>query len=279
MGDPRSDGGVRGELEGQVALITGGSAGIGLATALRFAEEGASVAILARGEERLREAAAQIDEACGSGRALPIVCDVTDESALIAAFQRTLERFGRLDILVNNAGGPSIPAMAEHVTLAQWRSTHDVHVLGYFLAAREAIRTFRRQDRPGSIVFIASDNAVRASKEFVHYNTAKAAELHMARCLADEYGPYGIRVNSILPGAVFGSSAFWTPAMRAARAKRHGVAPEQLEEKYAQSVALRVIILPEEVAEVALFLAGPRSAKMTGAALSIDGGGPAGFVR
>ncbi len=268
-----------GELEGKVALITGGSSGIGLATARRFAQEGARVAILARGRERLQAAADQIDQAWGEGSALPIACDVTDEAGLIAAYQQILEEFGNLDIVVNNGGGAAAPAMAEDLSLDEWRRTHDVHVLGYFLVAREAIRAFRRRERPGNIVFIASDNAVRASKEFLHYNTAKAAELHMARCLADEYGPYGIRVNTILPGAVFGSSAFWTPDLRAARARRHGVAPEELEEKYAQSVALRVVILPEEVAEVALFLAGPRSAKMTGTALSIDGGGPAGFVR
>ena len=110
-------------------------------------------------------------------------------------------------------------------------------------------------------------------------NSSKAAVLQMARSIANEFGKYKIRANSVLPGAVFGGSKMWTPELRAARAKIHGFAPDQLEEEYKKNNALGVIIDPTEIAEVVVFLASDKSAKMTGAALVIDGGGLGGYVR
>jgi NAD(P)-dependent dehydrogenase (short-subunit alcohol dehydrogenase family) len=129
------------------------------------------------------------------------------------------------------------------------------------------------------MVFVVSDNAVRVSSGLLAYNVAKAAELHMARCIADECGPDGIRVNSILPGAVFGRSGFWSDEFRAQRAAAHAFDPTKLEEEYKQHTALREIILPEEVTDLILFLASSRAEKITGAAVSIDAGGKAGYVR
>ena len=154
-----------------------------------------------------------------------------------------------------------------------------VHATGYFLIAREAINYFISKNKKGTIVFIISDNAVKPSKNMIAYNVAKACELHMARCIADECGQYGIRINSILPGAVFGSSSFWTNEYRKARAEVHGFKPEKLEEEYKKNSALSVVIDPDEVAELALFLASDRSSKITGAAISIDGGGRTGYMR
>ncbi len=101
----------------------------------------------------------------------------------------------------------------------------------------------------------------------------------MARTIANEFGQYHIRANSVLPGAVFGGSAMWTPELRAARAKIHGFDPGLLEEEYKKNNALGVIIDPTEIAELVVFLASDRSAKMTGNALVIDGGGLGGYVR
>ena len=270
--------GSEGEFAGRVVLVTGGSSGIGLAAARRFAEAGARVAILARGEERLRRAAEEIDSRCGKGTALPLVCDVTHEAAVIQAFGDTLERLGRLDVVVSNAGSIRFGPM-EELTLAAFQEMLDVHCTGYFLVAREAVRVFKRQGQGGNIVFVVSDNAIRPSRGLLAYCVAKAGELHMARCLAEECGSLGIRVNSVLPGAVFGDSALWTPEFRANRAARHGFDPARLEEEYKKNNALGVVIDPQEVAELILFLASERAAKITGAAVSLDGGGTASYVR
>ena len=266
------------ELSGKAALITGGSSGIGLATALRFAEEGARVAIAARDESQLSAARAEIEALAGEGNALAIPCDVTQEEQVIAAFDAVLAAFGRLDIVVNNAGH-IYTAAVEDTPLDEFQRLMDVHVTGYFLVARQAVRVFKRQPQGGVMVFVVSDNAVKPSHDLMAYNVAKAAELHMARCIADECGRYNIRVNSVLPGAVFGRSQFWSPEFRRARASIHGFDPDRLEEEYKKKTALGVVILPEEVAEAVLFLASDRSAKMTGTALSIDGGGATGYVR
>jgi NAD(P)-dependent dehydrogenase (short-subunit alcohol dehydrogenase family) len=266
------------EFKDKTVLITGGSSGIGLAAAKKFAQEGANIAILARGQERLEKAAQEIAKHSAQEKVLPIACDVSDEQGMINAFSQIVDTFGRLDILVNNAGsGKSAPI--EDTTLALWNEMIAVHATGYFLAAREAVRTFKRQGGGGVMVFVVSDNAVRPSKNFIAYNAGKAAELHMARCIADECGPDGIRVNSILPGAVFGGSDFWTPELRKKRADMYGFDPDHLAEEYKKNAALNVVIDPNEVADVILFLASEQTSKITGAVISIDGGGKGGYVR
>jgi NAD(P)-dependent dehydrogenase (short-subunit alcohol dehydrogenase family) len=206
------------------------------------------------------------------------MCDVRREADVLAAFQKTLQHFGQIDILVCNAG-IVYSAPIEETSLEIWQDIIDTNCTGYFLAAKEAIRTFKRQGKGGVIVFISSDNSIKPSKHALAYNVSKAAVNHMARCIADECGSDGIRINTILPGAVFGNSAFWTPEFRAKRAAIHGFDPHNLEEEYKRATALGVIILPEEVADLALFLASDRAAKITGALVSIDGGGASGYAR
>jgi NAD(P)-dependent dehydrogenase (short-subunit alcohol dehydrogenase family) len=266
------------ELKGKVALITGGSSGIGFATAYLFAQQGAKIAILARGETKLNQASDEIKATFGTGISFPIVCDVRDEKQVENAFARTLDVFGALDIVVSNAGYVRYAPFLD-TSLDLWQDMMAIHSTAYFLVAREAVRCFKEQNAQGTIVFIISDNAIKPSKEMLAYNVAKASELHMARCIADECGYLGVRINSILPGAVFGGSAFWTDDYREARAKIHGFKAENLEEEYKKNSALNVVIEPEEVAEITLFLASERSKKITGAVMSIDGGGRTGYVR
>jgi len=266
------------DFKGKVVLITGGSSGIGLASAIKFAQQGANVAILARGTERLASATQEIAKAAPNSQVMQLVCDISNEQMVQEAFGKLVQQFKRLDIVVNNAGtGANAPF--EETSLELWQEMIDVHCTGYFLVAREAVRTFIRQKTGGVMVFVVSDNAIKPSKNLLAYNVAKAAELHMARCIAEECGHYGIRVNSILPGAVFGRSAFWTPQFRKGRASIHGFDPAKLEEEYKKNTALGVIIDTDEVADLILFLASEKSAKMTGTAISIDGGGTAGYVR
>jgi len=131
----------------------------------------------------------------------------------------------------------------------------------------------------GSMVFVASKNAVAAGKGAAAYSAAKAAELHMARCLAEEGGPYKIRVNSVLPDAVIQGSAIWSSEWKEARARQYGISVEDLGKYYSQRNVLKAEIYPEDLAEAIAFLAGPRSAKTTGAMLSVDGGVSASFAR
>jgi NAD(P)-dependent dehydrogenase (short-subunit alcohol dehydrogenase family) len=269
---------TRGDLVGKVSLITGGASGIGLAISKRFAREGAQIAVFDFNPERLQKACEEVAQIGGSENVLPVACDITNEESVIAAVNQTVSHFGRLDIAVNNAGvSKSVPS--DECTLADWKWIMDVNATGSFLVSREAIKVFKKQGTGGALVYINSDDSLKPSRHFLAYNASKAAQLHMARTIANEFGPWKIRANSILPGAVFGNSGIWSPEMRAARAKVHGFSPDQLEEDYKKHNTLGVIIDPDEIAELAVFLASDRSAKMTGAALVIDGGGLGGFVR
>ena len=207
-----------------------------------------------------------------------IQCDVRKENDIQNAISLVMERFKRIDIVVNNAG-ITYSAPIEETSLDVWENLNAVNNTGYFLIAREAFKIFKKQKTGGVFVFVASDNSLKPSKNSVAYNVSKAAELQLSRTIAEEGGKYGIRSNCVLPGAVFGISSLWTDEYRNARAKVHGFDPSLLEEEYKKANALGVIIYPEEVAEVILFLACDKSAKMTGNALVIDGGGTGSYVR
>jgi NAD(P)-dependent dehydrogenase (short-subunit alcohol dehydrogenase family) len=165
------------------------------------------------------------------------------------------------------------------MSLSDWERMFGVLVTGYFLAARETFRVLKAQGRGGQIVFIASKNALAPGANATAYSAAKAAELHMARCLAEEGGAAGIRVNSICPDAVLEGSSIWNSEWRAQRAKEYGIAPEQLDEFYRKRNTLKVSVYTEDIAEAALFLVSARSAKTTGAVLTVDGGVPSAYVR
>jgi len=196
-----------------------------------------------------------------------------------AAFALAVERFGGVDIAVSNAGVASSAAI-EDTTLEEWQRNHAVLVTGYFLVAREAFRLMRAQDRGGSIVFVASKNALVASRNASAYSSAKAAELHLARCLAEEGGSAGIRVNTVNPDAVLQGSRIWDSRWRQERADAYGIAPDDLEEHYRRRTALGVNILPADVAQAVVHFASPaRSGKSTGNLLNVDGGVSAAYAR
>lgn len=277
MNDDRANRG-EGELTGKVALITGAASGIGLAITRRFLREQASVAMVDFDIEKLNRSKDELLKMDDTARILSVRCDITNEADVVSAVQGIADHFGQLNIAVNNAG-VSVSVPSDECTLEQWNWVMNVNCTGSFLISREAIKAFKRQVSGGALVFINSDNALKPSKHFLAYNASKAAALQMARTIANEFGQYHIRANSVLPGAVFGGSAMWTPELRAARAKIHGFEPELLEEEYKKNNALGVIIDPVEIAELVVFLASDRSAKMTGNLLVIDGGGLGGYAR
>ena len=267
-----------GELAGKVALITGAASGIGLAITRRFVKEQALVAMVDLNVEKLHETRNELLKMDVDAQILSVPCDITSEENVVSAVKTIADHFGRLNIAVNNAG-VSVSVPSDECTLEQWNWVMNINCTGSFLISREAIKVFKGQTDGGALVFINSDNSLKPSKHFLAYNTSKAAVLQMARTIANEFGQYNIRANSVLPGAVFGGSKMWTPELRAARAKIHGFEPELLEEEYKKNNALGVIIDPAEIAELVVFLASDRSAKMTGNALVIDGGGLGGYVR
>jgi rhamnulose-1-phosphate aldolase/alcohol dehydrogenase len=263
-----------GELQGAVALVTGVAGGIGRAISERLAAAGACVVGFDLDEGGARDALDVLGD-----RGLAVGGDVTSEDAVAAAFRAAVERFGGIDIVVSNAGVAS-SAPVEETTLAEWERNHAILGTGYFLVAREAFRVLRAQDRGGSIVFIASKNALVAGRNAAAYSSAKAAELHLARCLAEEGGGAGIRVNTVNPDAVLQGSRIWGSAWREERAAAYAIEPSQLEEHYRKRTTLGVNVLPEDVAEAVLHFASPaRSSKSTGNVLNVDGGVAAAYTR
>jgi rhamnulose-1-phosphate aldolase/alcohol dehydrogenase len=265
-------------MVGKIALVTGAAGGIGAATAARLLAEGACVMLTDRDAEGLKVVQDELAGRFSSDVVASCVCDVTDEEQVGAAFASTALAFGGLDILVANAGLAS-SASLEETTLALWRKNYDVLVEGYFLAARSAFPLMRLQ-KGGAIVFIGSKNALAATPNAAAYASAKAAALHLARCLALEGGGDGIRVNVVNPDAVIRGSKIWDGDWRQERAGAYGLDPgEELEDFYRNRSLLKRDVLPEDIAEAVLFLASERAAKSTGNIINVDGGNAQAFTR
>jgi rhamnulose-1-phosphate aldolase/alcohol dehydrogenase len=262
------------ELQGKVALVTGGAGGIGRAILATLTDAGACVVAFDLDKDGAEDAVAEYGD-----DGLAVAGDVTSEEAVADAFAATVDAFGGLDVVVSNAGIASSAAL-EETTLAEWNRNHAILGTGYFLVAREAFRVLKRQGAGGSIVFIASKNALVAGKNAAAYSSAKAAELHLARCLAEEGGADGIRVNTVNPDAVLQGSKIWGSSWREERAAAYDIDPEELDEHYRQRNTLKVSILPHDIAEATLHFASEhRSGKSTGNLLNVDGGVPAAYSR
>lgn len=261
------------DLAGRIAFVTGGAGGIGSAVCEALTEEDA-VAVVADLDV---EGSQRVVRELGSGRA--VYLDVTSEEAVITAYQETVLAYGGVDIVVSNAGLAS-SAPVEETSVRMWDHNHNVLTKGYFLVAREAFKVLKPQGIGGGLVFVASKNAMMGGKNASAYSTAKAAELHLARCLAEEGGAFGIRVNTVNPDAVLQGSKIWQSSWREERARSYGIKPEELEEHYRQRTTLKVNIYPEDIAQAVLFFASVnRSGKSTGNVLNVDGGVAAAYPR
>jgi rhamnulose-1-phosphate aldolase/alcohol dehydrogenase len=255
------------ELAGEVALITGGAGGIGSAVARSLASEGACVVACDLDEEGAREVAKRLPQPGIAARA-----NVTDEGEVARAYRRAILEFGGVDVVVSNAGLAS-SAPIEETSVEMWDKNHAVLAKGYFLVSREAFRVMKEQGIGGSLIFVASKNAMAAGKNASAYSSAKAAELHLARCLAEEGGPEHIRVNTVNPDAVLSGSRIWGSSWREERAAAYGIKPEELEEYYRKRNVLKVNVLPENIADAVLhFASEARSSRSTGNVLNVDGG-------
>ncbi len=265
-------------LAGRVAFITGGAGGIGRATAERLASEGACVILADIDEAALENTKGDFEKRFSADAVRTVKLDVTHEDAVLRAFAEASVEFGGIDILVSNAGIASSAAV-EDTTLAMWNKNIDILATGYFLVSREAFRLFRRQKLGGNVVFVASKNGLASSPNASAYCTAKAAEIHLARCLALEGADAGIRVNTVNPDAVLRGSKIWNGEWREQRAASSKIEVDDLEEHYRKRSMLKLNVFPEDIAEAIFFLASDASAKSTGNIINVDAGNAQSFTR
>lgn len=265
-------------LAGQIALVTGGAGGIGCATANRLLREGACVVLADIDEAALASANDELAKVYGKDFVRPVLINVTSEHQVISGFAETAVEFGGIDILVSNAGLAS-SAPIEETTLALWNKNMDILSTGYFLVSREAFRLFRAQKIGGNVVFVASKNGLAASPNAAAYCTAKAAEIHLARCLALEGAEAQIRVNVVNPDAVLRGSKIWTGEWKEQRAAAYKMSTDDLEEHYRSRSMLKRSVFPEDIAEAIYFLASDMSAKSTGNIINVDAGNAQSFTR
>ncbi|KQR35855.1 short-chain dehydrogenase [Rhizobium sp. Leaf155] len=265
-------------LAGRVAFITGGAGGIGRSTAERLASEGACVVLADIDESALESTKGDFEKRFSADAVRTVKLDVTKEDAVLGAFAEASVEFGGIDILVSNAGIAS-SAPVEDTTLAMWNKNIDILATGYFLVSREAFRLFRRQKLGGNVVFVASKNGLASSPNASAYCTAKAAEIHLARCLALEGADAGIRVNTVNPDAVLRGSKIWNGEWREQRAASSKIEVDDLEEHYRKRSMLKLNVFPEDIAEAIFFLASDASAKSTGNIINVDAGNAQSFTR
>ena len=265
-------------LAGRVAFVTGSAGGIGRATAERLLSEGACVVLADIDKEGLKLAHEELARHFTPDVVRSVYLNVTDEAGVAAGYSEASVEFGGIDILVSNAGIAS-SASIETTELSMWNRNIDILATGYFLVSREAFRLFRRQKLGGNVVFVASKNGLAASPNASAYCAAKAAEIHLARCLALEGAEAGIRVNTVNPDAVLRGSKIWNGEWREQRAASSNLKVDELEEHYRKRSLLKLNVLPEDIAEAVYFLASDASAKSTGNIINVDAGNAQSFTR
>ncbi len=247
--------GIYKNLEGKRVVITGGASGIGLATAKRFIDEGAKVAIIDWNQEELDKVLTNIPELKGGVHA-----DVSNPDAIKTAFKKIDEILEGLDILISNAG-ISFRKPFLKIEYEQWSKVLRVNLDGMFLCAKEAITRMKKQ-RSGVVLFTASTNGIKGHPFYADYNSSKAGVILLTKSLALEFAPW-LRVNAICPGYVL------TPMQKAE------YTPEMLKVVNSK-IPLNRHAEPEEVANLFAFLASSEAAYITGQAIAIDGGETAG---
>lgn len=244
-------------LTGKVAVVTGSSRGLGLASAAALLREGCRVTICARGEARLNEAAAELQTL---GGVLPVVADLSTAEGVESVVSRTIDAFGGLDILVNNVGLARGAGIAD-TTDAEWSDAFNQTLFPAIRASRLAVPHMRRRGG-GSIVMIASIWG-RESGGRMTYNAVKAAEISLAKSMARELAPDNIRVNSVAPGSISFPGGTWY--------RRQQEDPAGMADFVSRELPFGRFGRPEEVGAVVAFLVSPRASWISGASVPVDG--------
>ena len=254
------------QLNGQTALVTGASQGLGKVIATRLAQEGALVVLAARSRERLQETAAEIEAAGGTALVAPT--DLTQRAEVDALAQRIEAEVGALDVIVANSGISGPTAELWNVTPDEWEETIRVNVTGTFLLCH-ALLPAMVERRSGSVVVIGSTTGKRPMYGRTPYAASKLALVGLVRSLAVELGPHGVRVNLISPGAVAGPRI---EAVIRDQARAAGVSYDEFLAEAKDITPLRRLVPPEDVAAAAVFLASDASASTTGEDINVSGG-------
>ena len=251
------EGVVAGRLVGRIAVVTGAANGIGRASALRLAREGADLVLVDREGDTLQGVARDV-EAAGR-RALAITADWTDGGAVTEAFAAIRTRFGRIDILFNNVGQSARERAGEfHASEeATWRFVIEVSLLATMRATRLAVEEMRAR-RSGRIVNMSTESAFYGDVGFVDYSAAKMGVIGFTRSLARELAPFHVNVNAVCPGAI--------------RTRAHDRLPREVIDRVRNSVPMGYVAEPEDVAGVVAFLASDDARYITGQSILIDGG-------
>jgi glucose 1-dehydrogenase len=246
-------------LKNKIALITGSDSGIGRAIAIEFAKQGASVVITYHSDLEGAEDAERVAEMVG-GEAMVTDLDVSDESSVSGVFEKIIERFGGIDILVNNAAvnGSGIPLV--EMSTKTFDTTIRTNLYGTFFCCREFVKHLRSQDKKGKIINITSVHEEICSPGNADYNASKAGVRNLTRTLALELAAEGIQVNNIAPGMIL------TPM------NQEAMDDDKVRNEKEQHIPMKRAGKPEEIAKVALFLAGPDSDYVTGSTYVMDGG-------
>ena len=247
-------------LTDKIALVTGSSRGLGLASARALLDEGCRVALCARGEERLEAAAAELRAATAADRVLTVAADLSQADGVARVVERTVETFGGLDILVNNvgrAGGSGIEATTDD----EWQSALDETLYPAIRASRLAVPHLRA--RGGGVILMIASIWGRESGGRLTYNAVKAAEISLAKMLALELAADGIRVNSVAPGSISFPGGSWH--------RRQQEDPEGMAAFVAQQLPLGRFGRADEVGSVVAFLASSKASWVSGACVTVDG--------
>jgi NAD(P)-dependent dehydrogenase (short-subunit alcohol dehydrogenase family) len=253
------------QLGGKVAVVTGASKGIGRAVAHELAAEGADVAIAARNAGPLELAAKDIAAATGRG-ILPVVGDMSVTADVERCMAAVIGRFGKIDILVTCAGS-SPGGLLEDLTEEQWQASLNLKFMGYVRSVRAVIGHMRERGE-GAIVLVVGNDGLKPSYWEMTAGVANAADINFASSVAEQYGRYGIRINTVNPGPV--NTDRWD-TLEKAFARDKGVTQDRAHELAERSIPIGRICEPGEVAALVTFLASPRAAFINGAHIPVDG--------
>ncbi len=253
-------------LKGKVALVAGGSMGLGRAVALEFAREGAKVAIGALDDPHLNEAAELIRRETG-GEVLAVPTDVSNAEQAKALVRRAIDHFGTLDILVNNAGGPPAADFLD-IDESLWEKGFRLNLLSTILMTREAVPVMKAK-RWGRIINMTSISVKQPIDGLILSNTVRSGVIGLAKTLSTELAPFNVTVNNVCPGYTLTDRV---RTLAVTTAEREGTTPEAVIGRWEASIPMKRLGTPEEFAALVAFLASERSGYITGAAIQIDGG-------